>query len=357
MKRELFVFAGQSNMMGAAVYPPKEQITYADSYEYLHKPRRFGADRGEFKSTAYPVGEFAYVDLKAAYGDLTDPTVKSELADYQNNTHFVSSMSNLKSEEEGTVHPFAVYSEKTAPLGVSLAPFTVKNWEELGHRCAYAHITKGGVSIKHYFDREMTEEVNAAVRESGLGLPLQECTDKADAASKYFKEKIRDFLTDSEARFVGDDLGTKAFLWLQGCSDPTMGEELYLIYLRVLWKHLRALGLTHFFCIRVGWWSDDGVKGVIRAQERFCRTEEGAYMLTRVLSHMPTYGQKEEGWFIEPPEEELRFCRDSYYGFKNQHINEKGFRIIADRAVKNMERILVLGEEPELEKENLTAML
>ena len=63
MKRELFVFAGQSNMMGAAVYPPQMPINMDKSYEYKHKPKRLGAPRGKFVSTVYPVGEFSYKDM------------------------------------------------------------------------------------------------------------------------------------------------------------------------------------------------------------------------------------------------------------------------------------------------------
>lgn len=49
MERPLFVFAGQSNMMGACVYPPYKQIIFQDSYEYIHKPKRFGVQIGGFK--------------------------------------------------------------------------------------------------------------------------------------------------------------------------------------------------------------------------------------------------------------------------------------------------------------------
>ncbi|MBQ7089987.1 MAG: hypothetical protein IJN82_02610, partial [Clostridia bacterium] len=69
MKRPLLVFAGQSNMMGAAVYPASEQIYFQNSAEYLHKPRRFGAPCGAFKTFGFPTGEFSYMDLQAAYGD------------------------------------------------------------------------------------------------------------------------------------------------------------------------------------------------------------------------------------------------------------------------------------------------
>ena len=47
-KRDLFVFAGQSNMMGAAVLPIEVTISAADCYEYKHKPRRMGESRGSF---------------------------------------------------------------------------------------------------------------------------------------------------------------------------------------------------------------------------------------------------------------------------------------------------------------------
>ena len=52
--RELFVFAGQSNMMGAAVLPVQVAISAADCYEYKHKPRRMGEARGRFVSAGYP---------------------------------------------------------------------------------------------------------------------------------------------------------------------------------------------------------------------------------------------------------------------------------------------------------------
>ena len=48
MKRHLFVFSGQSNMMGAAVFNAREQIYFKSSFEYLHKAKRLGAKMGEF---------------------------------------------------------------------------------------------------------------------------------------------------------------------------------------------------------------------------------------------------------------------------------------------------------------------
>ena len=69
MKRPLFVNSGQSNMMGAAVYPAREQIYFENSFEYLHKPKRFGEKLGEFKNYGFPCGEFSYKDIEKAYGN------------------------------------------------------------------------------------------------------------------------------------------------------------------------------------------------------------------------------------------------------------------------------------------------
>ena len=149
MKRPLLVFAGQSNMMGAAVYPSRDQIFYIRSFEYLHKPRRFGCARGEFKSYGFPSGEFSYMDLEKAYGGATDPTAKSELADYGANTYFCPSMANLTDEESREVSPFASYSEANMQAGACLPPYLIELLEREGLACAYTQIAKGGVAIGH----------------------------------------------------------------------------------------------------------------------------------------------------------------------------------------------------------------
>ena len=100
-QRELFVFAGQSNMMGACVYPAKEQIIFKSSYEYLHKPKRFGECIGAFKAEAFPSGEFSYRNLARAYTDDADFTVKSSLANYVTNMQRVLlNKQNVLLEEE-----------------------------------------------------------------------------------------------------------------------------------------------------------------------------------------------------------------------------------------------------------------
>ena len=48
--------------------------------------------------------------------------------------------------------------------------------------------------------------------------------------------------------------------------------------------------------------------------------------------------------------EEFDCCRDSFYGFANDHINEKGFKVIAKYAVPNIVRILE-NKKPVLEED------
>ena len=79
-ERDLFVFAGQSNMMGAAVLPPKLPIKATDSYEYKHKARRLGASCGEFVPAGYPCGEFSYAE---------DTFLSSQLVGYSKTIAFL----------------------------------------------------------------------------------------------------------------------------------------------------------------------------------------------------------------------------------------------------------------------------
>ena len=76
-------------------------------------------------------------------------------------------------------------------------------------------------------------------------------------------------------------------------------------------------------------------------------------MLTRVGSYLPFQGHDDRDWFVQPPSAEYQNCRDSFFGFKNQHINEKGFLLIARHAAKNLYRVLIEGQEPLLEPENV----
>lgn len=358
--RDLFVFAGQSNMMGAAVYPVSEQIFFKDSYEYLHKPKRLGEESGAFKREGFPTGEFSYMDMALAYRkDLVTEDGKSRLDAYSINTHFCPAMCNLDSEEKKTTVDFEVFSEAYLPYAPSLAPFLVGEWERLGQKCVYAHIAKAGVPIRYYFNEKMLKRLNALISEhnekSGDTLPKQA---PASESADYFFEKTRDLILDSEQKFKGESLENKCFFWLQGEQDAEQPKALYKLYLSVLWEELKALGFTHFFCIRVGYWFNDGIAAVMQAQEEFCEENADAYMLTRLYSFMAApSGQDMSYWYGDDTMEDYLFCRDSFYGFPNHHVNEKGLKMIASAAAENMKRVLLCGTPVCLEEEKCLPLI
>ena len=360
MKRELFVFAGQSNMVGAGVYPPRREVVLKNSFEYKHKPRRLGAAEGAFISEAYPCGEFSYIDVAKAYADgAVDEMGRSTVADYSATTYFSTSMSNLDSDEARSVLPFATFSESTARYGATLAPFLCEAWERMGRCSAYAHIAKGGVPIHYYFTEEMVIEYNRRIdeynRENGTEY-VHLVPTKLNGA-EYFAEKCRDFFLDAEKRFSGDDMSERCFFWLQGESEGRNDVIEYETKLEILWDYAKSLGFTRFFCIRVDYFGFPGIYRVMRAQENFTEKHGDAYMLTRAASYLTFPGQEENGWFNVTPGEEYRDCRDSCFGFRNDHINEKGFMLIAERAAQNLYRVLIEGQEPILEPENIVPLL
>jgi len=363
MKRDLFVFAGQSNMMGASVYPPSKPFSVAHSYEYKHKPRRLGDCVGSFVPAACPVGEFSYTDLVRAYApDAVNEKGESTLCDYAENTYFCPAMSNLDSEADKTVHPFSVFSEATAPHGATLAPFLAQAWEQKGYACAYAHIAKGSVSLAHYMTDEMVKtyaqridahnKANATIYSTAI--PPK---NRTPGAADYFLEKCRDFFADAETFFSGNLSGNRCFFWLQGESDAGLSVIEYKLRLEILWEKLKEIGFTHFFCIRVDFFGNSNIDRIMQAQENFAASHSDAYMLTRIASYFPYAGRDEAEWFASLPPEECQNCRDSFYGFENQHINEKGFGVIASHAVENLDRILNQGLSPILEDENIRSLL
>ncbi len=327
MKRPLFVFAGQSNMMGAAVLPPKNQINYKYSFEYLHKAKRFGCAEGEYKTFGFPVGEFSYIDIKAAYGDITTAENKSTLSNYRDNAYFGPSMNNLKCENDRSVSPFISYSEFDNRCGVSLAPYIVEQLEKQGYCCAYTHIAKGGVPIKYFLEGD---------------------------AAEYFYQKVADFFKDAEFRFAEDDISDKVLLWLQGESDAARGYNSYYDGLEKLWNKSKALGFTKLMIVRVDPFGNNDIVDVMRAQEDFCKNVEDAYMITRVASYLECYRYTKLPYVKIVPE--FLNCRDSCYGYDNEHINEQGFKVISKYATPNIIRVLFENAQPVLEEELVLAL-
>lgn len=354
-KRELLVFAGQSNMMGASVYPPKLPIDCRDSYEYKHKNKRL-CGKGDFLPAAHPAGEFSYVDLSLAYSaESMTADGKSTVNDYAKNTYFCPAMCNLKCEETKEIYPFAAFSEANMQAGASLAPLLAKEWEARGGDCAYAHIAKGGVSILHYFTdamgkeyRERMEEYNRAHGTSfdaDLHLETQQ-----RGAAEYFAQKSRDFFSDAEAHFATEDTSDRILVWIQGESDAERDEAEYLLMLEILWEKAKSIGFTRFFMLRIDFWGSPVIRGVMRAQETFCRLHDDCFMMTRFLSFIIYPKGYPTELYTRLPDE-YRDCRDSFYGFSNPHINERGFAVAAKRVADNMVRVLRDGAEPMLEED------
>jgi len=324
VKRPLFVFAGQSNMMGAASLEAKQRFSFQNSFEYLHKPKRFGASIGQFKKEAFPAGEFSYKNLKEAYENETDFAVKSTLTDYTANTFFCPAMSNVIDESRKIELGFQDFSEATAKSGPCLAPYFAKELEDAGYACAYTHIAKGSIGINYYLEGD---------------------------AADYFSEKVCNFFSDSKQFFPEDDIDEKVFVWHQGESDSTSSYHDYLNSLKQLTKKTKEIGFTKFFICRVGYWGNEKIVNIMRAQEDFCRQEKEAFMITRAASFFEYPNQEIDNWFSASIEEEYQFCRDSFFGYQNNHINEKGFQILAKHAAPNAIRILFEGKKPILEKE------
>ena len=353
-KRELLVFAGQSNMMGAAVYPPKIPVNCRDSFEYKHKEKRlFGA--GRFVSAAHPAGEFSYNNLAYAYAPENVKDGKSTVNEYQKNTWFIAAINNLKGYDTKELRQFAEYSESDFPAGVSLPPLFAMEWEALGGSCAYAHIAKGSTSIRHYFTLEMGERYKEKMaefnRENGTEFdPDLHLDPNYRGASKYFEEKTLDFFSEAQEKFAGEDLSERIFVWLQGESDWKYSAQEYRLMLNVLWEKLKTLGFTRFFMLRVDFFGEPALVNVMRAQEQFCDENKDCYMMSRMLSFISIPDEKMREINAALPRE-LDDCRDCFYGFSNWHINEKGFSLAAKKMAANAYRILRENLPPELEDE------
>lgn len=343
-------------MMGAAALPPKKPINCSNSFEYKHKEKRLSGT-GKFVSAAHPAGEFSYADMEVAYSESNNADGKSKLNDYNENTWFVSAMSNYAGEKE--INPFAIYSEANFLTGVSLPPLFATEWEALGNACAYAHIAKGGVSIRHYFTAQMGEEYKVAMSEYNIKNGTQHDTDlhletQMKGAAEYFAEKSSDFFSEAETHFP-EDTSEHIFVWLQGESDAYYSTEEYLLMLNIMWKKLKSIGFTKFFMIRVDFWGNPYIVNVMRAQELFCEQNENCYMMTRLLSFItvPTENMAEMNKHLLP---ELDDCRDVFYGYSNCHINEKGFSLVAKKMASNAYRVLKENLPPELEEELVPEM-
>jgi lysophospholipase L1-like esterase len=350
-KIDLFVFAGQSNMMGAAHLPPVDNpITY-DAFEYKYQNVLKGGDKGEFVYAQNPAGDWHYMNTEEAYGEqyLDATTGKSRLANYPSTMYFIPA---CRDQEKG----FSGQSEYLNYPSATMAPYFAQYYSELGRKCVYAHMAKGACNIVHYFTTDAMEEYNrlitaynSANSTSYATLTSSNLSGAGDAFDAKFKAMLKDY-----ADFAPDKtIANKCFVWLQGESDVHVYAQ-YKLRLQALWSHLQSLGFTHFFILRVGFWGSTSVINEIKAQTDFCEENENCYIITKAPSLIPHPAATTDNWWIDEPSEEYTDCRDSYLAStSNHHFNEKAHKMFARRSADNINRILYLGLPPILEEENI----
>ena len=351
---DLFVFAGQSNMMGAAHLAPQEDILAEYAYEYKYAPVLKGEARGKFVYAQHPAGDWHYIDPATAYGPsyLDAATGKSKLSNYSANTYFVPA-----SRDE--VKGFGSQSEYSHYPSATMAPYFAKYYSQLGNKCIYAHMAKGACKIVHYFTEDAVEEYNRLITEyntansaSNGTLKVEDLSGGGDAFDAKYLAMLRDYAEMEPDK----NIANKCFVWLQGESDGSSYIQ-YKLKLQALWSHLQSLGFTHFFILRVGYWGSTAVLNVIKAQTDFCAENDNCYIVTKAPSLIPYPGTTTENWWIEEPSSEYDDCRDSYISStSNNHFNEKAHKIFARRSADNIHRILHMGLPPVLEKENIKGM-
>ena len=353
-KVDLFVFAGQSNMMGAAHLPPVDNpITY-DAFEYKYQNVLKGGDKGEFVYAQNPAGDWHYMNTDEAYGTqyLDAATGRSKLANYSSTMYFIPA---CRDQEKG----FSGQSEYLNYPSATMAPYFAQYYTELGRKCVYAHMAKGACNIVHYFTTDAMEEYNrlitaynSANSTSYATLTSSNLSGAGDAFDAKFKAMLKDY-----ADFAPDKtIANKCFVWLQGESDVHVYAQ-YKLRLQALWSHLQSLGFTHFFILRVGFWGSTSVINEIKAQTDFCEENKNCYIITKAPSLIPHPSATTDNWWINEPSEEYADCRDSYLAStSNNHFNEKAHKMFARRSADNINRILYLGLPPILEEENIKGM-
>lgn len=344
---DLFVFAGQSNMMGASATCPT-QTEFTDlAFEYKYMPKLRTNKVGEFVKAQNPCGEFFYTDLHLAYGDKIDQLdYKSCLTNYTKNTYFCPAMSNGKM-------PFSEQSESQTYPSASIPPYFATEYAKFNHACVYSHIAKGNTRITHFFTKQMASEYNALINEyNQKNNTVYQNIDQVFGAGKAFDDKYNAMVEDFAILYPSTKINNKCFLFLQGESDGDNSYIEYKLKLGILWKHLKSLGITHFFIFRVGFWGNENIINVIKAQEDFCLENENCYIITRAPSLISHPLATTENWWINTPCEEYQDCRDTFVN-NNNHFNEKAMQLFASRSAINVHRILYLGEQPILEKENV----
>ena len=243
----------------------------------------------------------------------------------------VNNENDMLSDDDKTEAGFDSYSESTAQTGCNFATSFAREYASYGYPSIYSVMAKGSAGIDYYLE---------------------------DTIKSFFAEKYQNMITDFDSLLNNAQIKSKNFVWCQGESDSNEGmtKETYKSKLEILWSWLKTLGFERFLCVRVGYWGNQNAKEIMKAQEEFCNEHNDCYIVTRAMSYMLFKNQNTDGWFINEPTEEYTLCRDSFYGFTNQHINEKGHDLVGKRMARNVDLILNKGENPILEEENIVGI-
>lgn len=319
---DLLYFCGQSNMVGAAALPAvgEPDVKHCEEYKYSLIAR--GGSHGIFVPVTFDCGEFLFKDPGKAY-ESTDESGRSLLTNYRDNCYSTSAISNAKADGTKDTFQFTGISESNHVPSPSLAPYFCAEWEKLGCRASIANFSKGSTKID-YFTTE---------------------------AAEVMKDKGKAFLREACERYGRENIGSRVFVWLQGESDQGDSTEEYKRKMKTLHQIVTGIGFDIFTVIRVGYWFSKNCSDIMRAQEDFCRENKNCYILTRTMSFMTDVCNDSDvsGWYTKMPADKYRHCRDSLDGYRNSHINARGFKIIAKRMAKNLYRILREGKKPVLE--------
>ena len=185
--RDIFVFSGQSNMMGAASLPPKHKLCIKNSLEFKYKNIYLNRGDALFQKVSYDCGEFLYLEPENAYPNNEE---KSPLANYAQNACFIPSMAS-----EGKA--FNTFSECNYTQGACMIPYFCENYENLGESPIVTHIAKGSVQITHYFTKDMTNEYNSLKPLTSDSLSISQMQ---EYSAEIFSDKIKAFFKGAESR-------------------------------------------------------------------------------------------------------------------------------------------------------------
>lgn len=354
---DLFVFSGQSNMMGGVFYedftagygpwPKTNGIVDVENTSYIQQPVYAEETAGSY--------EYKYLTDTFETVDYTNPT--GELIKTEDGTALCKASGTY--EINGTT---------------MVAPF-VKEYTAHGYKSISAHIALGGTQACDWMTSSeiaqvlLSQEFDFHMQSGATPQSTSPRLVGGDERVLLFERKLEAMLQSFGREFPNGKIGSKNFVWLQGENDADalftatgltgdaatnamLGSmTLYKKCLEVLWTRLQSYGFDNFMIVRVGFWTNPNRDiAIMAAQEQFAAETEGVSVLTRAMSYMPN--PKSNYWGSQTVEEDYRLCRGVNYAiWGNPHLNEKGHIVIGTRSADMAAEILHGGTSYELEEE------